>query len=57
MIYVLERSLWLRGREGMSLEAGEHVGAAAVTGRDAGGGEREKDPVCSGGKAEVGVGE
>ena len=57
MIYVLERSLWLRGREGMSLEAGEHVGAAAVTGRDAGGREREKDPVCSGGKAEVGVGE
>lgn len=46
MIYVLERSLWLCGREGTSLEAREHVGAAAVSGGEMLGAERGRRTGC-----------
>lgn len=46
MIYVLERSLWLCGREGTSLEARERVGAAAVSGGETLGAERGSRTWC-----------
>lgn len=46
MIFVLERSLWLRGRERMSLEAREHVDAAAVKRGEVLGAERGRKTRC-----------